>query len=362
MPKINTKLTKSVKDDNELHYSNIRNVTCLTENTPVINEVCIFCTRKLANKYSCARHMVTCKAKASFPVPDAYFPVPDAYFPVPDALNPVPDALNPVLDFTGKPTAFKCDTCYKSFSRKQYLLNHIDYCKKIQHPHECYKCHKVLSCDGNLSRHLQICNVNPPCETSIQPFTSLSPSPPSPSPIIQIHIEHLHGNMNTNNTQNNTNNTLTNNINVNSFGHEDRSHIDQVFIDKCLRGMLGDGVPNMVKRLHLDPNTPENHNVQIYSKKHSLMKIKEDNEWNIKDRNDVLDQVIHNSLALLYNSFHNPDSEIKKEDEQKHFNAIAIRMLEISNKLPRVHFPLRRKVYALVLNLCDQLTDMTKDI
>ena len=166
-------------------------------------------------------------------------------------------------------------------------------------------------------------------------------------------------NINITNTQNNT---QTNNIHVNNFGKEDKSHIDQVFIEKCLRGILGDGVPNMVKKLHLDPNAPENHNVQIYSKKQSLMKIREDNEWNIKDRNDVLDLVIHNSLALLYNSFHNPNSDIKKEDPEKHFNAIAIRILEISNKLPKVHFPLRRKVFALVLNFCDQVTNITKDI
>ena len=361
MPKINTNFPKSVQANNELQLCSTTTDPLLTENMGLCNAVCIFCTRKLANKYSCTRHMVTCKAKASNDIINASFPVINASFPV-------IDASNPVINFTEKHKAFKCDTCYKSFTRKHYLSNHIDYCKKVQHPFECYKCHKVLSCDGNLSRHVQMCCLKPPCETTIQPFNSLLPLP-STAPVIQIHI---HGNVNnthhgTNNTHTNTHtntltNTLTNNINVNSFGHEDRTHIDQVFIDKCLRGMMGDGVPNMVKKLHLDPNAPENHNVQIYSKKHSLMKIKEDNEWNIKDRNDVLDKVIHNSLALLYNNFHNPDSHVKKEDQEQHFNMIATRMLEISNKLPRVHFPLRRKVFALVLNFCDQLTDITKDI
>jgi len=349
MLKINKKVcskTLCEKDDhNSVKCEDIHE----TEKHFANSSTCLFCTRKLANKYSCRRHMVTCVTKAGSKQAEAGFPIIEAGFPIIEAGFPILTGPENVLQ---KPLSFKCESCYKTFTRKTNLNSHMLSCKRIQHPYECYKCHGVFSSDGNLSRHMKSCG-------STSDVLSKLMIPNTNDRIINIHIGNV---TNTNNTSHTNNNTLTNNINVNSFGNEDKSHIDQVFIDKCLRGMLGDGVPNMVKRLHLDPNAPENHNVQIYSTKHSLMKIKEDNEWNIKDRNDVLDKVIHNSLALLYNNFHNPDSHVKKEDQEQHFNMIATRMLEISNKLPRVHFPLRRKVFALVLNFCDQLTDITKDI
>ena len=306
-----------------------------TEIIAIDETVCMHCNKKFSHKYNCARHMVTCAAKHMI-----------------GASNPMIDASNPMISTKiVYKDEFPCPTCYKSYTRSAYLDAHWPKCKQIQHPLECDKCHHIFSTDGNLSIHRKTCKGISKALVIPQSHM-LKTDMNDHNPTINI--------ININNTQNNT---LTNNhINVNSFGQESKNHIDQGFIDKCLRGMMGDGVPNMVKRLHLDPNAPENHNVQIYSKKHSLMKIKEDNEWNIKDRNDVLDKVIHNSLALLYNNFHNPDSTVKKEDQEQHFNAIAMRMLEISNKLPKVHFPLRRKVFALVMNFCDQLTDITKDL
>ena len=319
-----------------------------TENTAIDETVCMHCNKKFSHKYNCARHMVTC---ASNPMIGANYASKlslDALNVSLDASNVSFDASNVSLDASELATvksSFQCNTCYKSFSRQSLLIEHTPNCKHIADSLQCHKCKKCFAAHSCLSRHRKICTGTPKTTIITHPHMTQTKD-------LIINIINI-----------NSNNTLTNNhINVNSFGQESKNHIDQVFIDKCLRGMMGDGVPNMVKRLHLDPNAPENHNVQIYSKKHSLMKIKEDNEWNIKDRNDVLDKVIHNSLALLYNNFHNPDSTVKKEDQEQHFNAIAMRMLEISNKLPKVHFPLRRKVFALVMNFCDQLTDITKDI
>ena len=319
-----------------------------TENTAIDETVCMHCNKKFSNKYNCARHMVTC---ADFPMIDASNVSFSASNVSLDASNVSLDASNVSFDASKLATvksSFQCNTCYKSYSRQSLLIEHIPNCKQVADSLQCHKCKKCFAAHSCLSRHRKICKVT----DSVQSVNNYNQTNIKEQVINIINI-------NSNNTNTLTN---TNNINVNNFGQEDKTHIDQVFIDKCLRGILGDGVPNMVKRLHLDPNAPENHNLQIYSKKHSLMKIRENNEWNIKDRNDVLDKVIHNSLALLYNNFHNPDSDVKKEDHEQHFNMIAMRMLEISNKLPKVHFPLRRKVFALVMNFCDQLTDITKDI
>ena len=307
--------------------------------------ICKFCDKKFSTIGNCRRHMVSC-VESEQNAPKVVIGASKVVIePSKVVIEP------PKLVIDEQKQQFPCPTCYKSYTRASYLDAHWPKCKQIQHPLECDKCHHIFSTDGNLSIHRKTCKGISKALVIPQSHM-LKTDMNDHNPTINI--------ININNTQNNT---LTNNhINVNSFGQESKNHIDQGFIDKCLRGMMGDGVPNMVKRLHLDPNAPENHNVQIYSKKHSLMKIKEDNEWNIKDRNDVLDKVIHNSLALLYNNFHNPDSTVKKEDQEQHFNAIAMRMLEISNKLPKVHFPLRRKVFALVMNFCDQLTDITKDL
>jgi hypothetical protein len=88
----------------------------------------------------------------------------------------------------------KCDLCYKTFTRKSSLTQHMISCKGVKNPLECPLCHKVLASRSSLSTHRKVCK-GPCCEEEEPNITSTK-------------------NITNNITNNNTHNGNVNNINV----------------------------------------------------------------------------------------------------------------------------------------------------
>jgi len=231
-----------------------------------------------------------------------------------------------------KDNTFPCPTCYKSYSRLQYLQNHIPYCKKVECATDCEKCHKHFNCYSNLAKHRKICKA---ATTALEQQSAISQT-------INIHIENFHQN----------NGVVTNNVNIqlNDFGKERLDHIDPAFIEKCLKSLSGDGIPNMVKKIYCDPNVPENHNVKICNENKEFMSVREDNEWTFKDKHDTLDKVILNAWRPVYEHYIGEDCELRKLYEKEQYMGLQNRLLDICHQKRDVKFPLRRKVFPVFVN------------
>lgn len=311
---------------------------------------CQFCQKILSSKYSCKRHEIVCTKKPS------HSPKPAQIYEnvVVNYENVVVNNENVVL--------LHCPNCFKTFASKQNLKIHEYACKHhVGDSLQCTLCDRVFHNRGNLSRHKKICvakqgqgqgqgQVLRGHEKSLQSLQSLLSLKSSLKPIDNGgHVQIVLNQTNHYHVENHS--TTTNNIQINNFGEENKDYLDQTFIEGCLRKALTDGVPRMVEHIHCNPDTPENHNVRITSKKQQLMEVRENNKWNIKDKNDVLDKLIDNSFRILYQAYNAPDSSIKKEDEEKYDNVMLQRLLELSTKLPKIHTPIRRKVFTLLLNL-----------
>lgn len=110
---------------------------------------------------------------------------------------------------------------------------------------------------------------------------------------------------------NTTNNTITGNsitININPVGAEEIKHIleDSEFLTKCLRNVLQSGMKDLIEKIHLDPEHPENNNITLQRIKHpAKMKVltKEEKEatpsWKEISADQALHQIIYRGCDIL---------------------------------------------------------------
>ena len=90
---------------------------------------------------------------------------------------------------------------------------------------------------------------------------------------------------------NNNQKIINNNIVVNNFGNENLEYIS----DKMIGNLLAypkSCIPKLIKQIHFNPNHPENHNIRIKNKKLKYAEVKENNQWKLKHKKTVLDDLV----------------------------------------------------------------------
>jgi len=110
----------------------------------------------------------------------------------------------------------------------------------------------------------------------------------------------INNNVTINNT--NTNNIQQNNtIKLNPYRKEDLSHITDQEYNRLLS--LGYGsVPSFVKKIHFNDEKPENHNILLTRADcNDIYVYNNENEWECKDKNIVIEQIISDKTNILYN-------------------------------------------------------------
>jgi hypothetical protein len=118
-------------------------------------------------------------------------------------------------------------------------------------------------------------------------------------------------------TNNTTNNNTTNNIHIENvsltlnivpFGNEDIKEIeeDKEFLDKCMRDILGQGIPNIIEKIFFNEKLPQNHNVKLHSlaPPQSMMVYCQDSkdnppQWEQREIHQTLDQMIDKGYRIL---------------------------------------------------------------
>jgi hypothetical protein len=113
------------------------------------------------------------------------------------------------IDIKTEQKEFKCDGCYKSFSRKYNLQQHIPKCTRRQYPNQCTACLKCFTSRGGLSQHKHFCKGYP----LIVPNSSSNTVLPSGSTQVNAeNVQMIQQQQNAETINNTTNNTV--NINI----------------------------------------------------------------------------------------------------------------------------------------------------
>lgn len=105
-----------------------------------------------------------------------------------------------------------------------------------------------------------------------------------------------------NSSTNNTTNNITN-ITINAFGYENDNYITKKFLVECVKDVYN-GVPNLIKKLHNDPNHPENHNIKITDRRLKEIKVMGENgEWLTRDRKETVEQRVYDLARIIYDAY-----------------------------------------------------------
>ena len=207
---------------------------------------------------------------------------------------------------------------------------------------QCHYCSKVFSCISALYRHMRLnCKIKKQHEKEkeekynelIQRIENNEKNTENNKKIFEEEINQLRNQLKEekekNNklnqiihkqinkteieTQNNIENqNVTINFNLQAFGREDLNKIDDKYIIEALKRGIA-SVPLLTERVHLNIKYPEFNNVYIPSTTHSHAMVFNGEKWELKDKNETIDNLYDNKYNFLEEKF----EEICEDEDKK---------------------------------------------
>lgn len=198
---------------------------------------------------------------------------------------------------------FDCEYCGKKYQYKQSMKFHQKKCKEYL---------KTVSTQTNSNSDLSTLDKNQLIERIYQlekdaKMQKLENENESLKQKLKIaELEKKTTNNTTNNIDNSSTNNTTNNITnitINAFGYENDDYITKKFLVECVKDGY-DGVPNLIKKLHNEPDHPENHNIKITDRRLKEIKVMGENgEWLTRDRKETVEQRVYDLARIIYDAY-----------------------------------------------------------
>ena len=92
--------------------------------------------------------------------------------------------------------------------------------------------------------------------------------------------------------------TINANIILNSYGHEDMSHITEHFKTQLLKipHMM---IPKLIEAVHFSDKKPQNKNIALTNKKENKIKIFSGDKWIYKDKDETINDLVDGKYFIL---------------------------------------------------------------
>lgn len=220
--------------------------------------------------------------------------------------------------------------------------------------HQCPFCKNRYSSSQCLNRHKKICKatdctvmpsyihdaMKTAVEEVLQKFLSKSGSQ-GLIHALPASINHVHGGSPT------VHNVTNIQINMNAHGKEDMSYLTQQFLTKCTKEAYFDGIPQLIREVHLNPEHPENMNIRGKSIRQSIMEMYNGEKWVRTAAIPVLDSLIQKGCKVFWQHFmNNMESEFKDEALQeliqKHLSTLTNVTKE---RKTETYYKIRNKIF-----------------
>ena len=221
-----------------------------------------------------------------------------------------------------------CTKCNKIFTKKSSYNQHIN--RKTQ----CTEQIGTIDSDNN------VCSV---CNKEFNSYISLYKHVKRASCKKQTVVNNTQNinidkqNINQNiDTQNNLN---MDNVKVVKFGNEDISYIS----DDLFQSILGHGyksVEEFVDHTHFNPDHPENHNIYIADIKNNYVLLYDGSQWNIKDRDEAIEDLIYAKSDYLSVKFDELMHKLSPMDIKKFTNFMKNRDNDLKMKMVKTDLQL----------------------
>jgi hypothetical protein len=155
-------------------------------------------------------------------------------------------------------------------------------------------------------------------------------------------------------TQNNvTGNQHNIQININAHGEENVAYLTHEFLTKCITDAKQDGLPNLIKTIHMNQDHPENQNIRGKSLRQNTLETYDGTRWNLKPANGVLDNLIQRGCRVfnthLMRNLQHPD--FQSEDLQNILQETLTELTDITTKRrSETYYRIRRNMFFMFFN------------
>lgn len=252
---------------------------------------------------------------------------------------------------------FTCERCGFSTKYKHVLIRHLhrkETCppteqdievnvllstlvKTAQKVHGCKYCGKKFADSANRYRHQKTCAEKPSCSEN-------------------HHGEHRSIHIDTQNIQNQTNIAQQNVIVLNNFGNESYDHIDEHFLEQCVKAGHVQGVRNLIEKIHFCDKAAENKNIRMKSIKNKLVEVANNQQWVVRDASDATETMITKGGRLLHKYCFSSDALKTSELDDEIYDMserLQNFMKVVFDRESKQYYALRRRILALLIEHSD---------
>ena len=199
-------------------------------------------------------------------------------------MNPNESSLHSPPKST-KPKKYRCAGCKKKFTTNSNMRKHEKKCPKKTQLDELEDLDHQVALKERETRLVKTQNKSHPV---------------------------VIGTQNNNNTQIN-NNTV--NVNILPYENTDVSHLtDRDYQRAFNRAAMC--VPQILEKVHFDPEQPQNHNVYISSMNNKYIKLHNGKRWNLRDREETLEDLFADAEYMLENKLETWQEEEDPKSER----------------------------------------------
>ena len=170
---------------------------------------------------------------------------------------------------------YECEYCEKSFTRKDSLIKHQNgRCKaKQEKDNEKNELKKMMEIVDKLNEKL---------DKKDEQISELIKKT---------------GNT-TNITYSQQNNTISNNIKLLGYRNTDISHLSDKDFISCI-SHSNFCIPHLIKKIHFNPDKPENHNIYISNIKNNYAMLYDGDKWNLTNKDDLINEILEEKEIII---------------------------------------------------------------
>ena len=169
----------------------------------------------------------------------------------------------------------------------------------------CDFCNRTYQQNYNLNKHLKICKIKKEQEKQEKQEKQKEKQKDEEIKFLKkkvelyekIHEAKAKANSITNtntNCHNMTNSNNTVNITVNDYGQENVNYLKDSKYKRIINKILGNGMLGLqqyIKFKYCNPEAPENLTIKYTNERSNKLKVREDNSWKTRDKNEVMDEL-----------------------------------------------------------------------
>ena len=101
-----------------------------------------------------------------------------------------------------------------------------------------------------------------------------------------------------NNITYNQQNNVSNNIKLLGYRNTDISHLSDKDFINCI-SHSNFCIPHLIKKIHFNPEKPENHNIYISNIKNNYAMTYDGDKWNLTNRDDIINDILEEKEIII---------------------------------------------------------------